>query len=146
MIDFEHGNAIIQAILTNHLIPTAIHDPLQYLYGNDASARKAQDMERLEALNKAIPDPEVHETIMRAWQLFKRKQREQRDLEMQERYECMVNAIEELKKASPYLYSEAVEKSKFNTVRGTKGERGRKASAEGRIPGLFPRQMQVLRQ
>jgi large subunit ribosomal protein L40 len=112
----------------------------------DASARKSQDLERFEALNKAIPDPEIHETIMRAWQLHKRKQREQRESEMQERYEAMINAIEELKEASPYLYSEAVEKNKFNTVRGTKGDQGRKASVEGRIPGLFPRQMQVLRQ
>lgn len=65
---------------------------------------------------------------------------------MQERYDSMINALDELEKTSPFLFQEATQKNKFNTVKGTAGEAGKKASAEGRIPGLFPRQMPVLRQ
>lgn len=83
---------------------------------------------------------------MRAWQLHQRKQRESRTSEMQERYDCMINALNELEQASPHLFQEATQKNKFNTVKGTQGEAGKKASAQGRIPGLFPRQMPVLRQ
>lgn len=119
---------------------------LQHLYSQDITARRARDLERAEALKKVVPNAEVHETIVRAFQLLQRKKREQRETEMQERYECMVNAVEELKKTSPYLYHEAVEKDKFNVVVGTVGEAGKKASKEGRIPNLFPRQMPVLRQ
>lgn len=117
---------------------------LQYLYGNDATARRAHELERIEALNKAIPNVEVHETIMRAWQLHQRKARETRESEMNARYESMQEALEELKNTSTFLFREATEVSKFNTVRGTKGEAGKQASIEGRIPGLFPRQMAVL--
>lgn len=65
---------------------------------------------------------------------------------MEERYACMLKALDELEKASPFLFEEAVQKHKFNTVKYTQGEAGKKASVEGRIPGLFPRQMPVLRQ
>jgi len=119
---------------------------LQYLYGTDATTRKAQELERVEALNKVVPNADVHETIMRAWQLHQRKKREERATEMQERYDCMIRAIEELERTSPRLFEEATQKNKFNTVKGTLGEAGKKASVEGRIPGLFPRQMPVLRQ
>lgn len=83
---------------------------------------------------------------MRAWQLHQRKKREERATEMQERYDSMIKAIEELERTSPRLFEEATQKNKFNTVKGTQGEAGKKASLEGRIPGLFPRQLPVLRQ
>lgn len=64
---------------------------------------------------------------------------------MARRYESMRAAIEELERTSKRLFDAAVHGPKFSTVRGTKGEQGKKASAEGRIEGLFPRQLPVLR-
>jgi len=117
----------------------------KYLYGDDASARKAHDLERFEALTKVIPDLEVHETIVRAWQLHKRHLREEHEQEIERRYASMQGAIVELEKTSKPLFDAAVHGPKFSTVRGTKGEAGKRASAEGRIEGLFPRQLPVLR-
>ena len=96
------------------------------------------------ALKRVIPDPQVHETIMRAWQLHKRKQREARESEMQGRYDSMIQALNELEKTSPALFNSATGGPKFSTTRGTKGDSGKRASLRGRIEGLFPRQLPVM--
>lgn len=117
----------------------------QALYGNDASARKAYDLERQAALEKVIPDATVHDTIMRAWNLLQRNQRNKHSREMQARYDCMQSALTKLEQVSPSLFKLATGGPKFSNVRGTAGDAGQRASREGRIPGLFPRQMPVIR-
>lgn len=92
-----------------------------------------------------IPHPEVHETIVRAWKVFSDKQKAQQEEEMQARYDCMVEAIDALERTSPRLFNLATKGAKFSNVRTTKGEEGKKASNAGRIEGLFPRQLPVLR-
>lgn len=118
---------------------------LQTLYGSDATARRQSESARASALQEAIPDVDVHETIVRAWQLHKRQQREGHQQALQDRYESMLEAIDELEKVSRPHWKLATQGPKFSTVRGTKGEAGKRASLEGRIEGLFPRQLPVLR-
>jgi hypothetical protein len=118
---------------------------VQTLYGSDASARKTQDLARKAALDKVMPDPEIHETIMLAWELHcKRQYKEQQDA-LDNRFKTMVKAIDELEKTDIGLWKAATQGPKFSTVRGTKGDEGKRASMAGRIEGLFPRQLPVLR-
>lgn len=114
------------------------------LYGDDASVRKANDLARMAALRAVVPDPDAHETIVAAWQLHTREKAEAHAAEMEARYESMRSAIDELQRTDPRTYALATQGAKFSTVKGTRGESGKKASAQGRIDGLFPRQMPVL--
>ena len=92
-----------------------------------------------------MPSREVHETIVRAWQLHERRKREEREAEMQARYDTMLGAIKELENTSTALFEAATKGPKFSTVRGTQGPDGKRASLNGRIEGLFPRQLPVIR-
>ncbi|KAL7007592.1 hypothetical protein EMMF5_002668 [Cystobasidiomycetes sp. EMM_F5] len=117
----------------------------KFLYGTTPTIRKAQNLARAEAVDAAIPSLGVHETIMRAWQLHRRQVREQREAEMQARYDSMQAAIAELEKTDVNLFRLATGGPKFSTIRHSGGEEGKQASLAGRMNGLFPRQMPVMR-
>ena len=88
---------------------------------------------------------EAHETIMRAWQLRERTLREQREQDMQKRYDCMLKALDMLEQTDTRLFNLATKGPKFTNIRAPAGTDAKQASLDGRIEGLFPRQLPVLR-
>jgi hypothetical protein len=94
------------------------------------------------ALKAAVPNLEVHDTIDRAWKLHQRKAREAHSANLKARYDSLQHAMLELQQASPRLFDAAAAPAD-NVPSGTKAEEGKVASRQGRIPGLFPRQLRV---
>lgn len=103
----------------------------------------------LRALRKAIPSIQAHEIIERAFKLYIRHHRQHRQAELERKFECMRNAMIELDKVNPRLAHEAnqpddprvrteAEVALLKTLRGTE-----KLAVEGRIRGLFPREMRI---
>ncbi|KAH8119965.1 hypothetical protein DFH11DRAFT_20943 [Phellopilus nigrolimitatus] len=101
------------------------------------------------ALRRAIPSKQAHETVERAWLLHERHVRWKREAESERKFECMRRAMEELERVDPVLFKEAnrtedprkrteAETELLKTLKGTE----RKAF-EGRLPGLFPREMRL---
>lgn len=101
------------------------------------------------ALKKAIPSKQAHETIERAWLLHERHLRWKRDEEANRKFECMRKAMSELERIDPVLFKEAnrvedprkrtdVETELLKTLKGAE-----KKALEGRLPGLFPRELRL---
>ncbi|EJD03730.1 uncharacterized protein FOMMEDRAFT_167057 [Fomitiporia mediterranea MF3/22] len=101
------------------------------------------------ALRRAIPSKQAHETIERAWLLHERHIRWKREEEAKRKFECMQRAMSELEKIDPSLYKGANrvddprkvshgELEKLKNVRGAE-----KKAMEGRLPGLFPRELRL---
>ncbi|CAE6529832.1 unnamed protein product [Rhizoctonia solani] len=101
------------------------------------------------ALERAIPSAEAHETIERAWKLYQRRVREEREAELGRKYESMRKAVEVLKELDPVSYAEAArgvdsrrlgeaERERMKEMR-----RGARKKAESRVEGLFPREMRI---
>ncbi|TDL28183.1 hypothetical protein BD410DRAFT_782152, partial [Rickenella mellea] len=101
------------------------------------------------ALQRAIPSKQAHETIERAWLLYKRHIRWKRELENARKFDCMHRAMEELRALDIRLFKEAnytddpriwndKQKEFLKSLRGTE-----KKMAEARLPGLFPREMRI---
>ena len=116
---------------------------------NTASPTGSWRPDTMRALKKAIPSVEAHETIERAFKLYIRHQRQRRQAELERKYECMRNAMVELEKLDPRLALEAnrpedprvrtaAETALLTTLRGPE-----KKSTEGRIRGLFPRELRA---
>lgn len=101
------------------------------------------------ALKKAIPSKQAHETIERAWLLRERHERWRKEEESARKFECMKKAMDELEELDPVLYKEAnrVEDPRKLTLKETealKSTRGtEKKAMEGRLPGLFPRELRI---
>lgn len=103
----------------------------------------------LRALRKAIPSIQAHEIIERAFKLYIRHKRQRRQAELERKFECMRSAMVELERVSPRLAHGAnmqddprarteEEMTVLRTLRGTE-----RMAAEGRIRGLFPREMRI---
>jgi large subunit ribosomal protein L40 len=103
----------------------------------------------LRALRKAIPSIQAHEIIERAFKLHIRHKRQHRQAELERKFESMRNAMIELDKVNPRLAHEAnqtddprirteAEVALLKTLRGTE-----RLAVEGRIRGLFPREMRI---
>ena len=103
----------------------------------------------LRALRKAIPSIQAHEIIERAFKLYIRHKRQRRQAELERKFESMRKAMIELEKVSPRLAHEAnvqddprsrteAEMALLKNLRGSE-----KLAAEGRIRGLFPREMRI---
>jgi large subunit ribosomal protein L40 len=116
---------------------------------NKASPTGSWRPDTMRALNKTIPSVEAHETIERAFKLYIRHQRQRRQAELERKYQCMRNAMVELEKLDPHLALEAnkpedprvrteAEVALLNTLRGAE-----KKALEGRIRGLFPRELRA---
>jgi large subunit ribosomal protein L40 len=99
------------------------------------------------ALQRAIPSVQAHETIERAWLLHERRLRHARDAERARKFACMRDAAATLHALAPELAKEANraddprqrtarEQELFKTVKGPE-----KRALEGRIRGLFPRDL-----
>lgn len=101
------------------------------------------------AIQIAVPSKQAHETIERAWLLYQRHQRWNREEELARKYECMKKAMDELEKIDPRLFREAnqLEDPRQRSVAQTemvKNLRGvQKKALESRLPGLFPRELRV---
>jgi large subunit ribosomal protein L40 len=117
--------------------------------GNRASPTGVHRNDVALALERAIPSAEAHETIERAWQLYKREQRDRRVEELQHKYESMVRAVEVLQNLDPVSYIEATRGvdsrrlSEAERERMKEMKRGAKKKAESRVEGLFPREMRI---
>jgi large subunit ribosomal protein L40 len=114
----------------------------QILYGEPDDPLPS-DEERLAAVSKVVPSLDAHETIELAWKIRQRKEREAYQSDMRDRYESMRAAIEELGRTDRRLYGIATKPDKFSTIKGIKGNAGVQESLEGRLEGLFPRQLRI---
>lgn len=107
----------------------------------------------LRALWKSIPTRQVHEIIERGYKLYLRHRRQQRQAEIERKFESMKRAMTELAQLDMRLAIEAnrVEDPRQRTEEENKilsNARGsERAVAEawinGRIPGLFPRELKL---
>ncbi|KAF8579881.1 hypothetical protein K439DRAFT_1663053 [Ramaria rubella] len=103
----------------------------------------------IRSLRKAIPSIQAHEIIERAFKLYIRHQRQQRQAELERKFESMRNAMTELAKINPRLALEAnkPEDPRVRTVADiallSKLRGPERAIVEGRIRGLFPRELRI---
>ncbi|KAH7886182.1 hypothetical protein F5I97DRAFT_1223570 [Phlebopus sp. FC_14] len=101
------------------------------------------------ALQRAIPSPQAHETIERAWKLYQRHLRKKRDAELQRKFECMRRAMAELEDIDPMLFKEANKREDPRARSATEVEALRdigtleRKAIESRVRGLFPRELKV---
>ncbi|KZO89681.1 hypothetical protein CALVIDRAFT_34644 [Calocera viscosa TUFC12733] len=101
-------------------------------------------------LNAVIPSAEAHETITRAWMLHRRQVREAREEDMRRKFECMKQALDELKKVDEKLYRIATYKPSLRklsyaereAMKDVKGVNARRA-IEAKNEGLFPRELRI---
>ncbi|KIY46335.1 hypothetical protein FISHEDRAFT_47478 [Fistulina hepatica ATCC 64428] len=100
-------------------------------------------------LQRAIPSKQAHETIERAWMLRKRHTRKAHEEELVRKFECMRAAMEELQRVEPHLYSEANKaedprtRSQIEMQTLKQMSTLEKKTLEGRIRGLFPRELRI---
>jgi len=101
------------------------------------------------AIQRAIPSVQAHDTIERAWLLYKRHLRKKREAETQRKFECMKKAMDMLHQIDPRLYTEAnkPEDPRARSVAEMAMRKTMKASEvramEARIRGLFPRELRI---
>ncbi|KAF8921854.1 hypothetical protein CPB85DRAFT_1264818 [Mucidula mucida] len=101
------------------------------------------------ALQYAIPSVEAHDTIDRAFLLYRRHVRKAREAELQRKFNCMNQAMEELAELEPHLYFEANKKEDLRErtpaeqAVGSKMKLTEQRALDARIRGLFPREMRV---
>ncbi|KDQ63033.1 hypothetical protein JAAARDRAFT_29024 [Jaapia argillacea MUCL 33604] len=101
------------------------------------------------ALQHAIPSSQAHQTIDRAWQLHQRHIRKKREADLAVKFARMKEAMDELEKLDRYLYLEANKqedprvrtKAEMELTKTLKGHE--KKAIEGRIRGLFPRELKL---
>ncbi|EJD45755.1 hypothetical protein AURDEDRAFT_137132 [Auricularia subglabra TFB-10046 SS5] len=101
------------------------------------------------ALRRTIQNTEVYETVERAWLLHQRHQRQARQAELQRKWDAMFAAMEELRlwDHERYLDANAVEDPRQHLpeeqalLKNLKGPE--RQFVEGRIRGLFPREMRI---
>jgi len=126
-----------------------IHNMREHLFGSEkdpAKGRQALDAKRAAALAEVVPSREAHETIERAWSLFRRRIRESRKAALDARISSLRQALVALEQADPNLFEQATLKPTCSETLPAvrKGNKSAKAVSEsGRIPGLFPRQLRV---
>jgi large subunit ribosomal protein L40 len=100
-------------------------------------------------LRRAIPSAQAHETIERAWLLYQRHLRQDREADVQRKFERMRDAMAELETLSPVLFREAnlVEDPRRRSEAEVEAMKtmktNEKKAFEGRIRGLFPREMRI---
>ena len=101
------------------------------------------------AIQRAIPSVQAHDTIERAWLLYKRHLRKKREAETARKFECMKKAMDVLHDIDPRLYMEAnrSEDPRARSVAEMAMGKTMKASElramEARIRGLFPRELRI---
>lgn len=101
------------------------------------------------AMRRALQNVEVHETIERAWLLHQRHKRQERQAELQRKWDSMHRAMAELRifdydryedvnnVEDPRARSQA-EQLRLKNLKGPERQ-----YIEGRIRGLFPREMRI---
>lgn len=143
-------------IIRNVLYPA---DSVAPRNSSPIGARRYQYEERLRAV---IPSNEAHETIERAWQLFKREKREKRQRAIAAKYRAMEDACNELDaltggvdaggEVPRHLYTRAMQRINHGpaayaaALQGIK--QGKKKTPESRfletrVEGLVPREAWV---
>lgn len=101
------------------------------------------------AIQRAIPSVQAHDTIERAWLLYKRHLRKKREAETARKFECMKKAMDVLHEIDPRLYMEAnrPEDPRARSAAEMTMRKSMKASElramEARIRGLFPRELRI---
>ena len=101
------------------------------------------------ALQRAIPSVQAHETIERAWLLHQRHLRKKRDAELQRKFQCMKQAMQELEEIDSRLFREANKQEdprarSLAEVEAMKSmSEPEKRAVESRVRGLFPRELRV---
>jgi large subunit ribosomal protein L40 len=119
---------------------------------NSASPTGAYHPDHIKRLNHLIPNPEVYETIERAWKLDQRRKRDSRQKSLAVKLKAMQEACDELDRLtevegglSRSVYDRAMSRP---NLKGEKVEQGKKETPESRwaaarIEGLVPREMWV---
>lgn len=107
----------------------------------------------LRALYKAIPSKQAHEIIERAFKLYTRRSRERRQAELERKFNSMQRAVTELARIDMRLAKEANKKDdprkrtaeEIKLLETLKGKERQIALAriEGRLRGLFPRELRI---
>ncbi|GAA6035795.1 hypothetical protein JCM8097_005707 [Rhodosporidiobolus ruineniae] len=97
---------------------------------------RPSEADRLAALSRAIPSPEAHETITRAWQLHLRQRRESHSAELARKYTAMRKAIDLLEATDKDLWKMATEGRKFQNVDQSR-------NGNERLEGIVPREYRV---
>lgn len=103
----------------------------QTLYETEPS-----EADRIAALQKVIPSPEAHETILRAWQLHRRHKREAHSAELARKYAAMRSAIDLLEETDRELWDKAVGGKKYQNV-------DQADATNARLDGLVPRELRA---
>ncbi|KAJ7204482.1 hypothetical protein GGX14DRAFT_647255 [Mycena pura] len=102
-----------------------------------------------QTVQRAIPSVQAHNTIERAWLLHKRHVRKRRETELARKFECMRQAMDELRSIDLRLYMEA---NKVEDPRRRSQIEMDMAKAmpvlearafDARIRGLFPREAKI---
>jgi large subunit ribosomal protein L40 len=107
----------------------------------DPKRRTAYEDARAKAVAEATPFPEeVRETIVNAYLLHKRRARELEVELAHKRHGALVKALDDLERLDPVRFARATDRPACQAVRDVKeGD----PDEEGRLPGLFPRQLRV---
>lgn len=101
------------------------------------------------AMRRVVQNVEVHETIERAWLLHQRHQRQARQAELQRKWDSMHAAMEELRHFDNERYMDiniiedprARDRAEQAVLKNLKGPE--RQFIEGRIRGLFPRELRI---
>jgi large subunit ribosomal protein L40 len=102
-----------------------------------------------QAIQRAIPSVQAHDTIERAWLLYKRQIRKRREAELARKFECMKRAMDELEKIDARLYLEANKQEDPRARSAAEMELAKSLRSselrtmEARIRGLFPRELRI---
>lgn len=113
------------------------------MYPQDSWETLTSDDARLKSLSQVVPSAEVDDTIWRAWQLSRRHKREQQQADLRARYEALESALKMLENTDKRLFDLATSE-RISSTRGTGNiSKDQELSKEGRLPGLFPRQLPI---
>ena len=141
-----------------HLAPTdsktdilrALLYPPESIAPTSSSPVGAHHPQHAARVNHIIQDPEVHETIERAYQLYRREQRTAQQASLQVKYAAMVEACDELDRMtqSGVLARGVYDRAMARTAGPVDKVEGKKNSpesrfSEARLEALFPREMWV---
>ncbi|KAI8453321.1 hypothetical protein BY996DRAFT_6431558 [Phakopsora pachyrhizi] len=108
------------------------------------------ERKRFKALRELIPDPEIHQTIHRAFQLLKRQRREELEIRLENQYQSIDRALEDLRIKHLELYLRTIRNQKGSPFRiqnvdqeMSKTDDGIDRNRLGKLVGLFPRQIRI---
>lgn len=128
--------------------------PAEGVQPNSASPLGTRHAKYADRLRQILPSEEAHETVERAWALYRRHERAARDRKLRAKYNAMVEACEELDKLTQNGDRSVYDRAMVRMNHGVAAQQivtahmGQKKSlrsqwAEARPAGLVPREAWV---